>query len=80
MGRPGEGNRDGENVLCPLFVAYSENEIRCHALIPDSSATIHRYGDRRACWGQRKMYCEGNYKRCEHYLSWLHFRWEDDEE
>ena len=80
MGRPGEGNRDGEYVLCPIFVAYSDNEIRCQPHVPDAAATIHRYSDKQSCYSQRKMYCEGCWKRCEHYLAWLHFRWEDDDE
>lgn len=79
MGRQGAGNRDGENVLCPLFIAFSDNEIRCQPLVPESSATRHSYGDRNACRMQRKLYCEGCWKRCEHYISWIHFRWEDEE-
>ena len=78
MGRPGEGNREGEYVLCPLFVAYTDNEIRCKPHIPEASATLHRYSDRDACKRQRNMYCEGCWERCEHYLSWKHFAWEDD--
>jgi hypothetical protein len=31
-----------------------------------------------ACRKQRKMFCEGCWDRCEHYLSWKHFNWEDD--
>lgn len=78
MGRPCEGNREGENVLCPLFVAFTENEIRCQPHVPDAAAVIVRYSNKEACRSQRKMYCEGCYRRCEHFLSWMHFRWEDD--
>lgn len=78
MGRPGEGNRDGEYVLCPLFVAYTDNDIRCQPHVPDSAATILRYSDKKKCWCQRKMYCEGEWQRCEHYLTWKHFMWEDE--
>ena len=79
MGRPGEGNRDGEYVLCPLFVAYSDNEIRCRPHVPDSVSTILKYSDKASCYSQRKMYCEGCWRRCEHYLAWEHFRWEDED-
>lgn len=78
MGRPETGNRDGENVLCPLFVSFTDNELRCHPHVPEAAATIIRYADKKACWQQRKMYCEGCWKRCEHYLAWQHFRWEDE--
>ena len=79
MGRPGEGNRAGESILCPLFVSFTENEIRCSPHVPEASATILRYADRSACRQQRKTYCEGCWKKCEQYLSWKHFNWEDDE-
>lgn len=79
MGRPETGNREGENVLCPFFVSFSDNEIRCESHVPDANAAILRYADREACRRQRKLYCEGSYKRCEHYLSCIHFRWEDDD-
>ena len=79
MGRPGEGNRDGENVLCPLFMSYKENTIKCQAHIPEASSVEIKYSNTRACTAQRQIYCEGNWKRCEQYLAWIHFRWEEDE-
>lgn len=78
MGRPGEGNRDGEAVLCPLFVSFTDNEIRCKPHVPEASATRICYSNKNTCNKQRTMYCEGNWERCEHYLSWKHFAWEDD--
>ena len=78
MGRPETGNREGENVLCPLFIAFTENELRCESHVPEANAAIMRYGDREACRRQRRLYCEGDWKRCEHFLAWKHFRWEDD--
>lgn len=78
MGRKEDGNREGENVLCPLFISFKDNEIRCQPHMPESSATIVRYASVSACRKQRKMFCEGCWDRCEHYLSWKHFNWEDD--
>ena len=78
MGRPETGNRDGENVLCPLFVAFTENELRCESHVPGANAVRLAYGDREECRKQRKLFCEGEWERCEHYLAWKHFRWEDD--
>jgi hypothetical protein len=80
MGRKGDGNRDGENVLCPLFVAYSENELRCQSHVPDAAAIILRYADTKACKNQRRIFCEGCWERCEHWQAWKHFRWEDEDE
>lgn len=77
---PREKERDDKYILCPLYVAHTDNEIRCQPTVPDSVATIHRYKTRESCASQRKLYCEGCWKRCEHYLTWVHFRWEGDEE
>ena len=78
MGRTRTEDRDGEYVLCPLFVAFSDYEIRCKAHIPDANAAIQRYADRERCKLQKEQYCQGCWQRCEHYLSWKHFAWEDE--
>ena len=77
MSRKGYGNAEGENVLCPLFKVFTPNSIRCESHVPDSNGVEIRYRDTRKCELQRKLYCEGNWKRCEHYLAWRHMRWED---
>ena len=66
-------------MLCPLYVANSDREIQCRSHLPDSSSTIHKYQNENLCKRQRNIFCEGCWQRCEHYLSWLHFRWEDEE-
>lgn len=71
------GNREGEAVLCPLFKSFTQNSIRCESHVPDSNAVEIQYKSTNKCETQRTLYCEGNWKRCEHYLSWLHMRWED---
>ena len=78
MGRPGEGNREGETILCPLFIAYSDLEIRCEAHMPEGSATVLKYNDKKACRKQIEMFCEGCWQRCEQYLCWKHWKWEED--
>ena len=79
MSRPEVGNREGENVRCPLFIAFTENEIRCFPHVPEASATVNKYNDRNMCYKQRKLFCEGEWERCEHYQTWKHFMWEDDD-
>ena len=78
MPRKGYGNTEGENILCPLFKAVTPNEIRCESYVPESSVNAIRYRNTAACEKQRRIYCEENWKRCEHYLAWEHFRWEDE--
>ena len=77
MPRAEYGNTEGEAVLCPLFKGFTNNEIRCESHVPEASCVIIRYRNDKNCDKQRKLYCEENWKRCEHYLSWLHMKWED---
>lgn len=77
MSRRGYGNTNGENIVCPLFKSNTENEIRCESHVPECQVTVLKYRDRRKCEKQRRIYCQENWKRCEHYLSWLHMKWED---
>ena len=79
MSRKDAGNTDGEAVLCPLFRAFDNSWIRCESHIPDSETVEIRYSNTHRCEMQRKTFCEGCYKRCEHYRSWLHMKWIDDE-
>lgn len=71
------GNTEAEYVLCPLFREFTKNTIRCESHVPDSNTIEIRYRDVKKCETQKKLYCEGNWKRCEHYLAWRHMRWED---
>ncbi len=73
-------NREGDYVMCPLFRAYTNNSIRCEPHVPEADAMDLRYWDPKKCEQQRKLYCEGNWKRCEHYLSWRHMVWQDEED
>jgi len=73
------GNTEGEAVLCPLFKSFTANTIRCESHVPDSETVELRYSDTKKCAMQRKIFCEGVWKRCEHYQSWVHMKWEDTE-
>lgn len=76
----GRGNRAGEYVLCPLFISFTDNEIKCQSHIPDASSTVIKFSNTLACKTQRNVFCEGCWKRCEQYQAWKHFRWEDEDE
>ena len=79
MRRKERGNTDGEAVLCPLFKNFTAYTIRCESHIPDSETVEIRYSNSKRCEEQRKIFCEGCWKRCEQYRSWLHMKWEDAE-
>lgn len=79
MGRKGSGNTEAENVLCPLFKSFTCNTIRCESHVPESVTVEIRYSDTKKCKQQRELYCEGAWKRCEHFISWKHMNWLDEE-
>ena len=78
MSRPGSGNREGERIICPIYICYREKEIWCQAHVPEASATVIRYRNRTGCEKQMALFCEGEWERCEHYRAWKHFMWEDE--
>ena len=63
--------------LCPIFVSASETEIVCKACVNGARCTCLRWDDRLQREQQTNIFCKGNYKRCEQYISWLHFSWQD---
>ena len=78
MARPGSWRKDDYRAKCPLHVAYREDEIMCKPHLPGSTVVVHRYANVVESAKQQEIYCNGNYERCEHYLAWKHFMWEDD--
>ena len=73
----------GDCVLCPFWIAYGDprsdaRSIICEGDIPDSRCkTIFKGMTQRDF--HAKTYCENHYKRCEHYISIIHHRWQDDD-
>ena len=78
MGKPVYGNVDGETILCPLWKSFNSHEIRCESHVPDSSSVVLKYRDEKACEQQRKIFCEGCFKRCEQYRTVMHFNWPEE--
>ncbi len=71
--------RHAEDIRCPLFVAESERDILCESHMMDAKVTIIRYRTGKDKAIQRACFCEGAYEKCEHYVSWKHWRWEDED-
>lgn len=78
MPRPGSWMIEDYRARCPLHIAYRQDEIMCKPAMPEAAATVHRYEDPELAVGQIRTYCCGCYERCEHYLAWKHFMWDDD--
>ena len=73
------GYRASISMRCPLFKACSPNWIRCESHVPDSEVVEIRFRHESRCSKQKRIFCEGCYERCEHYRSWKHMKWEDEE-
>lgn len=77
MGRKGYANINGENIVCPCYKAQSSTELWCESHVPEASMTVIRYRSTSALKKQIEIYCKENYKRCEHFLSVKHMKWDD---
>ena len=71
---------ESEAILCPLFREFSASTIKCESHLPDSETVEFRYSDTARCKTQRTVFCEGIWKRCEHYRSWMHMKWSDEDD
>ena len=75
----GLSGRGSKYILCPFFIAHSDREILCEPHVPDSKNVVMKFESENKKRQQQRIFCEGCYERCEHYISVKHFRWEDDE-
>ena len=73
------GSRALISILCPLFRACSSNWIKCESHVPDSEVVEIRFKHESRCTKQKQIFCGDCYERCEHYRSWLHMKWTDEE-
>jgi len=71
--------RESGMIRCPLFVAWSRKALLCKPHIPGSQITEIKYQSENMRIQQQRIFCEGCYDHCEHYLSWMHFQWKDDD-
>ena len=78
--KTGLSGRRTDYILCPFFRAHSEKEILCESHVPDSKNIILRFDSEKKKRQQQEIFCEGCYKRCEHYISVQHFRWTEEED
>lgn len=77
MSRKGMPNINGENIICPCFKAMNDREIWCESHVPECGTTVLRYRNTNALRKQTEIYCKENFKRCEHFLSVKHMKWEE---
>lgn len=66
-------------VRCPFFKAHENQAIICEGSI-DGSNCAQRFKSRDDKEFHKRTYCENQYRRCEHYLSVMHWKWSGDDE
>ena len=64
-------------ILCPLFRAHGATEIMCEGVVPETNSCIRFRNSAEKEW-HRKTYCECKYKKCEQYLSVIHWQWPEE--
>lgn len=74
----GLSGRGADHILCPFFRAHSAREILCESHIPGSKSVLIRFDSEHKKIKQQRIFCECEYRKCEHYLSVKHFMWEDE--
>lgn len=73
----GLSGKGADDILCPMFHAHNDRNILCEGHVPDTRAEI-KFRSTAQKNQHEKIFCEGCYKKCEHYISVMHFRWEED--
>ena len=76
--KDGLTGRGSDDIICPFFQAHSEKAILCEGHIPDTKTEI-KFKTKGEKNKQQEVYCEGIYKKCEHYIAVMHFRWPEDD-
>ena len=74
MPRRGYPSSNGENIVCPCFRRTADREIWCESHVQECGITVLRYRDLKAYEKQKRIYCQENYERCEHYLAVKHLK------
>lgn len=62
---------------CPLFISFYGTTICCKGIIDGCESRLCFRSEEQA-QQQNTIFCKQNYKRCEQYLAYQHFSWEDE--
>lgn len=59
-------NQAARDIVCPFFRSHSYVEINCEGYTDDMTCTMkYKRGDDKR--QQQRIYCQENYRYCEHY-------------
>ena len=65
------------DIRCPFFVAHDDREIVCEGLI-DGCRSCMRFRESAGKKFHQGNYCEGDFRRCEMYISIRHWKWPEE--
>ena len=63
---------------CPIYIMHTDKEIVCKSYMEDADSVALRFTAKRKLEQQHSIYCCENYRYCEQYLSYKHFKWLED--
>lgn len=70
------GNQGTRNIVCPFFRSHNGLEINCEGYTDGMVCAMkyHKAADKRQ---QQTVYCEDNYRYCEHYNALMLIKYEE---
>ena len=70
------GNQGTRDIVCPFFRSHNGLEINCEGY-SDNMVCAMKYNKKSDKQSQQAIYCENNYKYCEHYNALMMFKYEE---
>lgn len=66
-----------KNIVCPFFVAHHDWDIVCEGMIEGCNNCL-KFKESAQKKFHQETFCENQYKRCEMYLSIMHWKWPEE--
>ena len=73
------GNQNARDILCPFFRSHNAMEINCEGYT-DEMVCAMKYRSVGSKKQQQHIYCEENYRYCEHYNALMAIKYNGTEE
>lgn len=64
-------------IICPFFRSHGNREIICEGLFSGCTCGM-KFENNEDKEFHKTTYCENGFKRCEYYLSVMHWRWPEE--
>ena len=66
-----------KHIQCPFFVAHNSTEIVCEGIIEGCRCCM-KFKEAELKHFHQETFCENQFKRCEMYLSIMHWKWPEE--